>query len=701
MVVTGMFAPTPAPYITMVMGQQWSGRAFSSGGRPAHRAPTRLILRAGTRRRMRIAVLLVASLSVVAALAGCATKTDTPSTSAPVGSNGLVAVQDRHLEAFRTQQDPACVATKDAPCEPSFYSHTLAPGPYAVEAARQVFVPVTLPATDGGSGLTGDARMSLGLFLPAIPGCDWAAASLPDKCKVPVVGDAGPYYGSSTGNAVLNGQDCPEPVASVVGSCVVGEGDTPVTERAHRLGGFLIENLVPYGYAVAQISVFGTGDSTHCQDLMGPAEQLGLDAAVTWLGTQPWSNGKVALTGRSYDGSTPWEAATFGNPHLATIVPISGLTSVFDLMYHNGTSETRGAGELYALYAAMTVDGEAADATQVVCPEYLVGAPEGVKAVLGGDPDPADPYWSDRVFLDRALEHFKGPIFLIHGLQDWNVDPHMAFPAYNEFEAKGNPVKALLGQWYHNYPDRPSEHALQGSGRGKEAFPYSVRYDWAQDMLEWFNWTLKGGAKPDLHVEVQDNQGFWRVEGTWPPAGRTPFHAAITAAGETAGDGTAITATNTLHFDLGPLDTENDARISGQPHLDQWVTPAGPGGQVYAMLVDRDNGNLHLGHAIMDLRYNGGGRSPGAVVPGVAMKARLEFEPMEALLPKGHHLGLELSATGEDYVGPTVAQPVVLDLGEARSGDNGVDLGLAYPKASQFFTPPVWSGVATAGPPQP
>ena len=37
-------------------------------------------------------------------------------------------------------------------------------------------------------------------------------------------------------------------------------------------------------------------------DLMGTAEQLGVDAAVTWLGTQAWSNGRVAMIGKSYDG---------------------------------------------------------------------------------------------------------------------------------------------------------------------------------------------------------------------------------------------------------------------------------------------------------------------------------------------------------------------------------------------------------------
>ena len=64
------------------------------------------------------------------------------------------------------------------------------------------------------------------------------------------------------------------------------------------------------------MSVFGTGESNHCMDLMGTDEQRGIDAAVTWLGTQSWSNGKVGIIGKSYDGSTPWQAATFGNPHL-------------------------------------------------------------------------------------------------------------------------------------------------------------------------------------------------------------------------------------------------------------------------------------------------------------------------------------------------------------------------------------------------
>ena len=99
------------------------------------------------------------------------------------------------------------------------------------------------------------------------------------KTKVPVIAEIGPYY---------------------------NDGDVDALTPADRLGRFLIENFVPHGFGVAQVSVFGTGDSNHCMDLMGHDEQAGIKGAVDWLGTQEWSNGKVGAIGKSYDGSTPW-----------------------------------------------------------------------------------------------------------------------------------------------------------------------------------------------------------------------------------------------------------------------------------------------------------------------------------------------------------------------------------------------------------
>ena len=57
----------------------------------------------------------------------------------------------------------------------------------------------------------------------------------------------------------------------------------------------------------------GTGRSNHCMDLMGNAEQT-FDSSYL-VGYARMSNGAVSMIGKSYDGSTPWQAATFGNEY--------------------------------------------------------------------------------------------------------------------------------------------------------------------------------------------------------------------------------------------------------------------------------------------------------------------------------------------------------------------------------------------------
>ena len=170
----------------------------------------------------------------------------------------------------------------------------------------------------------------------------------------------------------------------------------------------------------------GTGRSNHCMDLMGNAEQLGVDAAVTWLGTQNWSNGKVAMIGKSYDGSTPWQAATFGNEHLATIVPISGLIGVLELMWKNGSSEARAPFMHNIVYGSYGYEADKGvqNLAAAACPDYAAATGYGAEAYLFGGSEFSG-YWEERYFLDRVLENYRGSVYIVQGFHDWNVDPHM------------------------------------------------------------------------------------------------------------------------------------------------------------------------------------------------------------------------------------------------------------------------------------
>ena len=575
-----------------------------------------------------------AILSVVALLgAGCIGAIEEPETQAGTTTpEGVTSVFDRIDLPFNTTAE---------------WSQTLAAGVFEALEVESVFLPVELPIESGGSAADGSAVVHMGVWRPNVP----------EGTPVPVIADVGPYY---------------------------GDGDVAATEPANRLGRFLIENFVPHGYAVAQVSVFGSGESTHCMDLMGLDEQLGIDAAVTWLGSQEWSNGNVGLIGRSYDGSTPWEAATFGNPALKTIVPISGLIGAHELMWRNGSAETRGPIMHNGVYGTFGVDSpngapDSGDA-YTACSDYVQGPVQGIAAYATGDhvvPE-ANSYWEERYFLERALANYKGSVYFIHGLQDWNVDPHMAFPTYQRLQDAGLEVKGLFGQWAHMYPDRASEHENLPDGRGGEAYPASVRMDWAQDLLEWFEHYLKGtGAKPALHVEVQDNTGLWRVEPTYPPLDATWIEPALCAEGPQA-----VSPANSIICTLDPLSETEDVRIAGLPQLQLAVTPTGPGGQVYVLMEDADTG-LHVGHAIMDLRYAAGGTQMQPVVPGMALTAMMEFEPLDVIIPAGHKLRLTFTPTGEDYLPSAVSSPVLIDQGASILRLPTIERGM-----DAFFTPP-------------
>jgi len=533
-------------------------------------------------------------------------------------------------------------------------------GTFGIDTVRSIFVEVPeIDFSDGGAGALGGAEVHLGLWLPVIDGCDFESSEIPENCQVPVIAEIGPYY---------------------------EDGDVDALTPANRLGRFLIENLVPHGFGVAQVSVFGTGESNHCMDLMGMDEQLGIHAAVEYLGKAPFSNGNVGAIGKSYDGSTPWEAAAMGSGHLRTIVPMSGLIGVHDLMWRNGSMEARGAIMHNGVYGTFGLDGDSGD-FQNACEGYLEGYYAGPGAYLTGDnlAWTGSDYWEERHFLDRAKQNYNGSIYIIHGLQDWNVDPHMAFPVHNIMIEAGFEVKGLYGQWGHDYPDRREGHEGLGAGRGAEAFPYTLRWDWADDLLEWFNYYLMElGPKPRLVAEVQDNMGGWRVENTYPPLETNRIIFDMDECSIIGGSDT-ITAGSSLNIECPKF--EQETRIVGLPtfHVEATISLAATSGHLFVEMTQSSN-NMHLGHAVMDLRFHDGGKEGEVLSPGSTVIAKMEFFGMDVVIPEGDSIQLTITQTGEDYVpSPISSLPVSLELGSQSI----LTLPSVFRDCNDLFLPPM------------
>lgn len=557
------------------------------------------------------------------------------------------------------------------------YSLVLAEGPYKMLPPVRTFLKSQIDGVD----------IEVAYWLPDVP----------EGTKVPVLVHASPYH---------------RPAGTIIQNIGTKQ--------------FLTQNFLPHGYAVGAIAVRGTGDSGGCMELMGKKEAADLSQAVTWFATQPWSNGNVGMTGVSYDGTTPWGVAATGNPHLKTIVPISGVNDFYTLMYKNGSSELRGQVLLNLIYYEFgwtvfsPLGGGGVDVTRspqhrvegFVCPEAWEGLAWSGYSTLEGGRDPMG-WWDERNLRPQVEKNYGGSILLVHGLEDWNVDPSMSQPWVEQLNASGIPVHQLLGQWKHTSPDR--------KGSSPSSVQPQHRMDYAEMLLDWFDYWLKDATSIDLGpaVTVQDQSFRWRVEDHWPPrdANWTTYHLAAgnalrTEAGGAAGRVLLVpnpVGDNPLQgnlrsapgyaadFSTAPL-TET-VNIAGLPRVHVTVSPYGPTGHLAAWLYDVDPSGkeTRIGWTTMNLRYHNGDEKAQTLTPQRPIVAKLEIQPMDARIEAGHRILLRLwEYSSDDHLGVPVVKdrntalpsgPVdVLYGGSVRSV---LELPLVSRGPDAYFRPPM------------
>ena len=98
---------------------------------------------------------------------------------------------------------------------------------------------------------------------------------------------------------------------------------------------------IPNGYAVVVVDMRGTWFSEGTAHFLAPEEAQDFYDAVEWAGTQPWSNGKVGLSGVSYLAQLQWRVAELNPPHLAAINPWEGWTDSYrEVATHGGIPDT-------------------------------------------------------------------------------------------------------------------------------------------------------------------------------------------------------------------------------------------------------------------------------------------------------------------------------------------------------------------------
>ena len=262
-----------------------------------------------------------------------------------------------------------------------------------------------------------------------------------------------------------------------------------------------------HGYLYALVDVRGRGNSG---GEFWPFENEGRDGydVVEWLAKQTYCNGKVTMWGGSYAGFDQWTVLKEFPPHLATIVPAAAahpgvdfpfqynIFGPYDMQWLTFTSGVTsnanlfGSGSFWGTKAREMYMSHAAYQTY----DKLVGNPSPVFQKWVAHPVP-DAYYDAMVPSPEQYKKISVPILTITGHYDG--DQPGAFTYYKRHMQYGTAeAKAkhylIIGPWDHAGTRTPKAEV-----GGLKFGPASV-LDLNKLHTEWYDWAMKGGAKPEF-----------------------------------------------------------------------------------------------------------------------------------------------------------------------------------------------------------
>ncbi len=159
---------------------------------------------------------------------------------------------------------------------------------------------------------------------------------------LPTVMMASPYY-NTLGRGWRGEFKTPanEAFGPLVGAPGLGSGEPQV-----GFPEWYDEYFVPRGYAYVAMDLRGTRNSSGCQVYGDRDEVYDAVDVIDWIADQPWSNGKVAMTGGSYDGTIANGVAAeqpISGRHpeaLAAATPIRSIGRWYDYHFFNGVQSS-------------------------------------------------------------------------------------------------------------------------------------------------------------------------------------------------------------------------------------------------------------------------------------------------------------------------------------------------------------------------
>lgn len=501
--------------------------------------------------------------------------------------------------------------------------------------------------------------------------------------KVPVIFEHSPYR-YNPGDAQNHNVDfdvLPQEHIQPRGAVNAFSGESSGPRPLPDLPGSLDNYWVPRGYAVVLGESIGTGFSEGCPTVGDMKETLGTKAIIDWLNGRAlawneagepvaadWTTGDVGMTGVSYNGTLPNQVATTGVDGLRTIVPVSAISSWYDYYRANGLvraphSARSGVGQNAFQGEDLDVLAFYIEGPRLEKCRFLTDAMLQYSDRTTGD---YNAYWHERDYLHRA-RGVEASVFVVHGLEDYNVMPKAFASWWSQLERYDVPRKIWLHKDGHGGPrgttdyqrtlNRWMDHWLFGVDNGIMSEPTADVQRPDGTYEKYADWPVPGARDTRLHLGATSATEPGRLA-TRPASGPKPRQSFVDAGRELDTDVALLpnpdeANPNRLVYTSAPL--TRPAHLSGTPsvslrgsvdnryaaNLTAVVVDYGPLGSTAAPVM------VTRGWTDVQNRKSIARSTP--IQQGKEYTFTWDLEPDDYVFPAGHRIGLVIVSTDMHY----------------------------------------------------
>lgn len=447
--------------------------------------------------------------------------------------------------------------------------------------------------------------------------------------------------------------------------------------------------FVDHGYAVVVQDVRGRYESEGVFRLLDQEPQDG-DDTLNWIARQPWSDGKIGMTGGSYLGIVQWKTALLNNPHLKAIFPwVSGDDDYFDRFYSSGGAIKLGQRLLW-MSENLRLPGFRPNFLKFIWHLPLrtadmaaLGRSSGMYQAALRHPS-YDGFWR-KISTREQIGKIKVPVFSVGGWYDNFVESDL--DAVSALRKTSGVHRILVGPWPH---DMRIKFPGVDFGANSVVPLRGLQFEWFDQWLKGKDTPVLSRAPVRIYVMGADR---WREDHEWPPPHMRPTPYYLESKGHAnslRGDGVlgfrptrreaedrftynprdpvptrgGAVCCNPKVFPWGPMDQravesrydvlvytskalQHDLEVTGPVRLVLWTSTSVRDTDFTAKLVDVfPNGEArNLADGILRLRYRESLEKPVLANPGQIYRITVNVGVTSNLFRKGHRIRLEVSSS--------------------------------------------------------